>query len=149
MHAAGKKNEAKGYDVTGYFLLCMSRLVRANASDGEKAGVPEQYVRKAVRYMEDHFSDSISVNDIAFHMGLDRSYLYRIFKRHMGYPPSRYLLNYRLKRAAEMLENPTLAIAEIATGVGFHDSAHFYKAFTAKYGMTPGNYRNSRPESAG
>ena len=35
--------------------------------------------------MEDHFSDSISVNDIAFHMGLDRSYLYRIFK---PYKPS-------------------------------------------------------------
>lgn len=46
MHAAGKINEAKGYDVTGYFLLCMSRLVKANLAHTHTCDASEIYVKK-------------------------------------------------------------------------------------------------------
>ena len=144
MHSAGKRNEAKGYDVTGYFLLCMSRLVKANAREGKKVSSPESYVKKARLYIEDHFSDSISIDDIAFHVCLDRTYLYRLFIKYEGFSPSRYLKNYRLERGAEMLENRELSISEIALSVGFCDASHFYKAFSSKFGMTPKKYRELR-----
>ena len=142
MHAAGKKNEARGYDVTGYFLLCMSRLVKANKSPVSKKDASEDYVKKAIIYIEDNYPYDISVSDIAFHIGLDRTYLYRLFQKYVGDSPSKYLMNYRLEKATEMLENRELAISEIGLTVWFHDVSHFYKALTAKYGMPPKKYRD-------
>ena len=144
MHAAGKRNQARGYDVTGYFLLCMSRLIQANLESERKKERPENYVKNACLFIEDHYSDDITVADIAFHNGLDRTYLYRLFQRYTGCSPSRYLMNYRLKKATQMLENQELSFSRIGLTVGFHDVSHFYKAFVAKYGMTPKKYRTER-----
>lgn len=141
MHTAGKKNEAKGYDVTGYFLLVMSRLVKANQEPFPQKNAAEGYVKQAVRYIEDHYPYAISVSDIAFHIGLDRTYLYKLFQKHRGCSPSEFLMNYRLEKAAEMLENQELPISEIGVSVGFHDTSHFYKAFSAKFGMPPKKYQ--------
>ena len=143
MHRAGKKNEARGYDVTGYFLLCMSRLVRQHDENGNRS---EGIIRKAILYVEDHYSEPIGVEDIAAHVGLDRTYLYRIFQRHLSCSPGTFLLNYRLERAAEHLSDSSLSISEIGLFVGFYDASHFYKAFRAKYGMTPKQYREQSKE---
>ena len=144
MHAAGKRNEARGYDVTGYFLLCMSRLVKSNLAAKNSEARQESYVKKAFLFIEDHFSEDISVQDIAFHVGLERSYLYRLFTKHVGTSPSRYLLNYRLDKAAEMLENKALSVAKISLAVGFYDVSHFYKAFLARFGMPPKKYSTQK-----
>ncbi len=141
MHTAGKKNEAKGYDVTGYFLLVMSRLIKANRGNEERGVSAKGYIKQAVRYIEDHYAYAISVSDIAFHIGFDRTYLYRLFREHLGCSPSAYLMNYRLEKAAQMLEHQELPISEIGMSVGFHDTAHFYKAFGAKFGMPPKKYQ--------
>ena len=141
MHSAGKRNEAKGYDVTGYFLLCMSRLVKANQKAPTKKDTADNYVREAILYIEENYPFNISVSDIAFHIGLDRTYLFRLFKQKVGCSPSKYLQGYRLGRAVEMLENKELSILDIGMSVGFHDASHFYKAFTAKYKMPPKKYR--------
>ena len=144
MHAAGKKNLAKGYDVTGYFLLCMSRLVRANMENTDQSSSRTSYIKKACRFIEDHYEDNISVTDIAFHVGLDRTYLYRIFQEYKSCSPSRYLVNYRLDMASQMLEKKDVSISEIGVSVGFHDASHFYKSFSKKFGMTPKRYREEK-----
>ena len=144
MHAAGKRNEAKGYDVTGYFLLCMSRLVKANPGLISPKDPSENYVKKAILYIEDNYPYDISVSDIAFYVGVDRTYLYRLFTQHCHCSPSKYLLNYRLDKAVELLENVELPISQIGIRVGFHDTSHFYKAFTARFGMLPKRFRQER-----
>ena len=144
MHAAGKCNEAKGYDVVGYFLLCMSRLVKANLAKTEKGFLSESYIKRAYLYIEEHYPDSIHISDIAFHIGLERTYLYRLFRQYAGCSPSRFLLEYRLEKAVELLKDTTLSVSEIGLRVGFHDASHFYKAFTAKYATTPKNYRQAK-----
>lgn len=143
MHSSGKRNESRGYDVTGYFLIVMSRLIKANLQkNGEsKAGYTERYYKQAKHYIEDNYSLSISVSDVAFNVGLDRTYLYRLFMKYKGVSPSDYLSAYRLKKAAEMLENKELSINEISLSVGFKDTAYFYKVFTKMYKTTPKKYR--------
>ena len=146
MHRAGKKNEARGYDVTGYFLLVMSRLVKAAASTvQENRG--EYYVKRAKKLMEDHYGDVIGVADIADRLRLDRTYLYRLFKRYEGISPSDYLRDVRLSAAAKMMENEELSISEAAISAGFCDISHFYKNFTAKYGISPKQWRDSKKET--
>ncbi|MBQ8894348.1 MAG: AraC family transcriptional regulator [Clostridia bacterium] len=134
MHAAGKKNEARGYDVTGWFLLIMSRLVAKNL---EQPPSGERYIRRVKQYVEDNFPFPITVNSMAAHVGLERSYLYKLFLQQEGVPPSRYLQQYRLTRAAELLRDGRLSVAEVAEAVGFSDLSYFYRAFRKHYGVTP------------
>lgn len=145
MHRAGKKNEARGYDVTGYFLLVMSRLVKAaRGTQSERQG--EYYVKRAKKFIEDNYGNPLSVADIAEHLRLDRTYLYRLFMKHEGCSPSEYLLDMRLKAAERMLENDKLSIREAATNAGFGNISYFYKRFTQKYGISPKQHRENKKE---
>ncbi len=142
MHSAGKRDEALGYDVTGYFLLVMSRLIRSHATSRvPEETVQREYVRRAVQYVEDNYALHISTSDIALHIGLDRTYLYRLFVRQKGISPSQYLIDYRLKKAVQLLEESELTIAEVAAAAGFRDMAYFYRAFAQRYQKTPREYR--------
>ena len=144
MHSAGKKNEARGYDVTGYFLLCMSRLVRRNLAEEKRSASNEDYVNEACLYIKNHLSEIRTVEEVAAHVNIDRSYLYKLFCQYRGMSPSKYLMQCRLDRAAKLLENRELSISEIGFFVGFYDTSHFYRAFSAKFGTTPQRYREER-----
>ena len=144
MHSAGKKNEARGYDVTGYFLLCMSRLVRQNHAAEKRGSSNEDYVKQACLYIKNHLSEIRSVEQVALHVNIDRSYLYKLFRQYRAMSPSAYLMQCRLDRAAKLLENRELSISEIGFFVGFYDASHFYRAFSARFGTTPQKYRDER-----
>lgn len=141
MYESSKSYDCKGYDVAGYFLLAMSRLIKDAVRQSQGMHAPEHYFQKALRYIEDHYSYHICVQDIAAYVGIERSYLYRIFVDHVQQSPSAYLREYRLLMGAKLLESGNLPLNEVALSVGFHDLSHFYKAFTARYQMTPKQYR--------
>lgn len=138
---ASRSPAAKGYDVIGYFLLVMSRLVRAAAAQSAELVEPAQYLARAQAYIEDHYPYSVSVQQIADWVGIDRTYLYRIFRAHTKLSPGAYLRRFRLQKAVEMMENDALTIGEIAISTGFYDVSHFYRCFTAQYGASPQAYR--------
>ena len=141
MHSAGKRNEARGYDVTGYFLLVMSRLIKRNTVNVSDGVLQEGYVKNAKRYIEDNYSFNISVKDVAYNCGLDRTYLYRLFIKYEKISPLQYLSNFRISKAVELLKDSNLSINEISVSVGFKDVAYFYKVFVKYYGVTPKKYR--------
>ena len=138
MHTCSKDQAARGYDVTGYFLLVMSRLVRANSQKCANTNMPQHYVRRAISYIEDNYPEKISVESIAAYVGIDRTYLHRIFKKNLNISPAQFLISYRLERAKALMEHDNLTISEIAVSTGFFDAAHFTKAFSEKYGIPPG-----------
>lgn len=128
MHKACKSYDALGYDVTGYFLLVMSRLIKQNTREKETHAYPEYYLKKAVLYMENNYNRDISVRDVANFVNIDRTYLFKIFKKYLNKSASAWLLDYRLKKSIEIMENKELSINEIADLTGFYDVSHFYKA---------------------
>lgn len=140
MHSASKDQSARGYDVTGYFLLVMSRLVKANTQRNANTNLPQHYVRRAISYIEDNYPEKITVESIAAYVGIDRTCLYRIFKKNLNISPAQFLISYRLERAKAMMEHDNLTISEIAVSTGFFDAAHFTGAFSKKYGISPGRY---------
>lgn len=142
MHEASKRNEALGYDVTGYFMLIISRIIKQNIKKEKEYVYPEYYMKKAVLFIENNYNKNISVQDIAEFINIDRTYLFKLFKRNYGKSPSQWLRDYRLKKSVEMMENKELSIKEVAELCGFYDISHFYKKFTEKYNMTPQKYRN-------
>lgn len=144
MHKCAERPNGKGYDVTGYFLLVMSRLIAARSMVKEVPVLPEHYVGRAISFIEDNYPYNISVQDIAEFVGIDRTYLYRIFLKRAGTSPGKYLLNYRLSRAEALMSHPKLSLNDISMATGFFDAAHFSKSFAAKYGVPPGQYRRNK-----
>ncbi len=144
MYEAGRDPSARGYDVNGYFLLAVSRLVRSASDRRKRALGAEGYFEEAVRYIESSFAYGISVESIAARLCIDRTYLYRIFRKQAGISPARYLNEYRLSRAVELLVQPGVSVTEAALSAGFYDLSHFSRYFEAKYHMTPGQYRLRR-----
>lgn len=81
-----------------------------------------------------------SIEDLSADVGLSRVHLYRKLKKLLDVSPSRYIRDYRLRRAAEILSVEDLRVVEIADRVGFQDSNYFVKCFKEKFGISPKKY---------
>lgn len=95
-------------------------------------------VEQIVNYFEDHYAEKISLDQIAENMYLSPFYISRIFKSETGDTPIRHLINIRLEKAMELLqEGFPGSIQEVAEKVGYEDAYHFSKLFKKRYGMPP------------
>lgn len=99
------------------------------------------YIRKAIEYIQNTYSNNIKVTDIASYVCINRSYLYTLFQKNTGMSPQEYLANYRLTRAAELLDVTDLPVSSVAMSCGYRDPLVFSKAFKGKKGMSPSQYR--------
>ncbi|HHV09448.1 MAG TPA: AraC family transcriptional regulator [Clostridiales bacterium] len=95
-------------------------------------------VEQIISYFEDHYNDKVSLDQIAENMYLSPFYISKIFKSETGDTPIRHLINIRLEKARELLENGWGgSIQEIAASVGYDDAYHFSKLFKKRYGTSP------------
>ena len=91
-------------------------------------------------YMDAHFAEDVSLDDLARLANLSPFHFVRVFRRAVGAPPHAYLMNARL-RAARALLATDRRLADIAQDTGFTDQAHLTNAFRRFTGLTPGRYR--------
>ncbi|HOJ78153.1 MAG TPA: response regulator [Bacillota bacterium] len=102
-------------------------------------------IRKALVYIQANFTRNLSLEEVAEHVGVSKSYLCRIFPEHIGEHFSTYLQRLRIERAKELLRFTNDHIYEIASKVGFWNSRYFSKVFHELVGMTPADYRRILP----
>ena len=119
-----------------YHTLC--ELARLPLT--EKSSV-QYYVEKAQNYIKESFYLIKSNEQIASHIGLNATYLERIFKRTTGTSLWESVTLYRLDAAKELLAQPGIPINEIDTMIGFANRQTFYLQFKKRYGMSPSEYR--------
>ena len=98
-------------------------------------------MQKFLGYIEQHYAEEVSLEDLAQSANVSKSECLRCFKLSMQTTPYKYLVEYRLSKAAVMLKNSNSTIEAIAGSVGFHQVSHFGKCFREKTGMSPGEYR--------
>lgn len=103
--------------------------------------VDDPMVRQAMRFLHDHVSARLSIEQIADAVGVSRRTLDRRFLDAVDRTPADELLLIRLKRAQKLLRNTSLTIPEVAEKAGFTDHRHQARCFRRKYGMSPGQYR--------
>ena len=105
----------------------------------------EQQFYKRMRlfldYIETHYAENITLDDIAACASVSRAECLRCFKKSMQMTPYQYLIELRLAKAAALLRQTDEPVGDIALNVGFQQSSHFGKFFKAKTGMTPLAYR--------
>lgn len=124
------------------FFACISRSRSVQNTDFRRQQ-QNYYVQAAVEYIQENYANAISVQDIANHIGISRSYLTTLFQAVMQIPPSQYLTSFRLSRGKEQLTITDLPISAIADMCGYRDSLIFAKAFKLSTGMTPTQYRKA------
>lgn len=85
--------------------------------------------------------DTLRPEFIAGKLGLNTRALYRRFKKISPLTPSDFIKDYRMMHAARLLVTTNLSVQEIIYQVGISNKSYFYREFSAKYGMTPRQYR--------
>ncbi|EDX83222.1 transcriptional regulator, AraC family protein [Synechococcus sp. PCC 7335] len=98
-----------------------------------------QAVLLARDYLRAHYSDDVSLDNLAAVAGLSRFHFCRLFRKEIGVSASTYQTQLRLAEARRLLAQGTL-ISETAIATGFYDQSHFGKHFKRHVGTTPAKY---------
>ena len=98
---------------------------------------------RVVDYVEAHLHSQITLTDLAEVAQLSPFHFSRVFKRATGDAPYRFVCQRRLDRAAQLLLEGEMALAELALSCGFSSQAHFTAAFTKHKGVSPGRFRRA------
>lgn len=100
-------------------------------------------VARAEHYIEQHFSENITVQQLAKLGNMSVSSFNRIFKKETKLTPIEYLIEIRIQKSKKLLRRKHIPITEIAISCGFSSSAHFSSSFSRLFNTTPSEYRNS------
>lgn len=131
----------------GLLLQILSQLCPRPYVGDDRLG-PETYVGAAVEFIQNNYERAITVDAIAHHVGIDRAYLCRCFRRSMGTTPQEYLIRHRIGRARQLLATTTLPVSAVASSVGYENYASFERRYRAVIGEPPRSTRSSNKETA-
>ncbi|WP_458126644.1 AraC family ligand binding domain-containing protein [Paenibacillus sp. Z3-2] len=143
------RNTHKGWEIsmTGLLYQFFSILID-QANSEHLQPMPdyskETYVTQVMDFIEMNYANAITVQSVASHVGLQRSYLCSLFKDQMGSSIQSYLVHYRMRRAAQLTLDPNLTIGDIARSVGYTDQLLFSKMFKKVMGEAPTYYRKHK-----
>ncbi len=123
------------FQVMSSFYGAMAVL--EDSAEGTAFSREHEYVNKAIGYIKSHFSYPVKIRDVARFVGIDRTYLYRIFVASERMSPKQYLMQVRINAAKKMLLSGLYGVGETALSCGFSDAASFCSRFKQITGMTP------------
>ncbi len=133
-HGGGVGHELDGMTAmaVGWFL----RLASAGKEPGE-----DSVANRVIRYLHDHFTETICLPDLTRLCGCSEGHLLRTFKRQTARTPMQYLTQLRVQHAAHLLEHTALLVADIARQVGYDDPLYFSRVFRKLTARSPRAYR--------
>ena len=103
-----------------------------------------QHIADALSYINEHFQENISLDDVSHKLGFDPSYFCRIFKAATGATFTEYLNFVRVCKAESLLAKTADSILEISEAVGFSSASYFNRIFKRYKGCSPRHYRTAK-----
>ncbi|WP_138753108.1 AraC family transcriptional regulator [Paenibacillus sinopodophylli] len=120
-------------------LICI--LLEINEQSVKLASVEEEErLRITIRYLNNHYLEPITVEQLARMAGMKRSKYSAAFQSSIGRKPLEYLNDLRIEQAIKLLEGNEQPLREIARQVGYNDEYYFNRRFTKRIGIPPGMY---------
>ena len=119
--------------------LCARRRRHAGTAGG--AAPPPGRMSAVMAYIDRHLAEPVSVRKLAETAGMSPSAFRAAFRRWTGGSATGYISCLRIRRARILLEQRDLPIGEIALQLGYFDACHFSRAFRARTGLSPRQYR--------
>lgn len=131
----------------GLVLQILATLVRDRLNQelqgGSASGANGQKMRDIITFIEEHYSEPLTQEQVARQFHYSSSYFSALFSKNMSETFSRYLSKYRARKARFDLLETDESIYSIAVRSGFSDSRRFINAFRDMYGITPLQYRKA------
>lgn len=97
-------------------------------------------VQAAKEYLEAHYTEEISLEDVAEYVNISPQYFSKLIKKHTGLNFIDWLSMLRVNKAKELLANSNLTVKEVCYMVGYKDPNYFSRIFKKKIGLTPSEY---------
>ena len=127
--------------MTGGLYRLLAELIRISPQNAGK-GEMEVCAQLVAEYIVLHYEERVTVEALARYAGVSHSSLYRRFVKCYGISPKRFLLEYRIAKACEMLRDTDCSVQEVSNSVGFEDPFYFSRAFKELMGVSPRQYAN-------
>lgn len=118
--------------------ICAQYLTLSNATQSANPTLAEM----AKKYINTNLSKKLSITEICDYLGCSKSTLLALFKKQYGITVNHYVTEKRLELARHKLGDSRLTIYEIAAMTGFADQSYFSKVFSARFGISPSEYRH-------
>ncbi|MBC5580256.1 helix-turn-helix transcriptional regulator [Anaerofilum sp. BX8] len=106
---------------------------------------PQDRIKKMLAYIAGHYREKLEVSQLAAAANISQSECYRCFQRCLGVSPIRYLLQYRLQKAAGLLRQTSLPVTTVCSEAGFSHPSYFARQFQLLYGCSPSAFRRQEP----
>ena len=131
-------------------LKILSTMIRDSVERETADGSPNiySYSEYAVRYINNHFSEKVRIQDLADHIGISRSYLVKLVKQETGMSPQEYLIETRMRRSSDLLSRTNDSIRVVAAECGYDDALAFSKVFKSRFGLNPTEYREKHSKNS-
>lgn len=127
-----------------YILSTMLILLRRIITDGkakQKNNVKDPVAFKVKRYIDENFSQHLTLSSISNVLYVSPDYISHTFKTNIGFAPISYLIQRRIEEAKKLLLTTSRTISDIAVSVGYENISSFSSSFKKLTGQTPGEYR--------
>lgn len=128
-------------DIERHLNAAFTNLENIDLQD-KKGRKAEEIVSLVKEYIHQNYQEIIDLSVISENFGFSSSYLTKIFIKYEGMTPSKYLKQYRIAIAKQLLKNTDLPISVISSRIGFSDQFHFSKTFKGAMGISPTQYRS-------
>ncbi len=121
-------------------LVMIARVARMGGADSS------YIINKAMKFIENEYSNGISSKDVAESMKLHPVYLERQFKKHTGVSMLSHINSLRVERAKQLILNTALPLIDVGAECGFNTRQNFYETFKKYEGCSPSDYRRRKKE---
>ena len=137
-------------EIQGLLLLLAREFHQSPVHDAsvEIYNQNKAIMEKAIEYIDEHYAEPLTLEQVCRLSTLSKTYFCYLFKLMTQQTFVEYILNLRIRHAAELLENSSLPITTIGGMVGFNDSTHFSRTFHRLVGMSPRSYRSLKRQSS-
>lgn len=132
-------------NLLGFLIVSAIIETGCRPSLADRRKPQQQYqkgMKSVVEYVNQHFTENITVEGLAELSGFTKNYFIASFKKMMGEPPYEHIKKLRISKAKVLLANSNLSVSEIASQCGFVRTSSFTSLFKSETGTTPTEYRN-------
>lgn len=128
----------------GYLQVICARLFERLRLEPRRAADDSDWTHRALTYLNEHFTEDISLDDLARHLSISKYHLSRTFPEKIGCGLNAYLHSLRADHAAQLLASTDLSVTQAGFDSGFSSASTFFRVFQAQYGLSPRAYRAAR-----
>lgn len=132
--------------VAHHLMQALLAIVWEIVHTGEAASQPiddEPLAQRIRSYLDQHYAENISLQELANALHVSTFYLAHIFKAAYGYSPMQYILRRRIGEAQTLLISTNLSVTAVADRVGYDNPSHFNQLFTKNVGQPPLKYKKN------